>query len=264
MALGASRSVRKTALMFSPEEREGLRDDLLAAASRDPRISGGAITGSAALDKLDRWSDIDLAFGVGDPAQIAGVLSDWTERMYGQHDAQHHMDVTAGAWIYRVFLLRNTLQVDLAFAPAAEFGARAPSFRLVFGAAVEIPQGAPPTPESLIGWAWLYALHARSSIARGKLWQAEYMVSAMRDQVLALACLRHGLPARDGRGFDRLPAEVTRPLEETLIRKFDSDELQRAFAALAGSFAAEIVRADAALGQRIRPVLAELVESAHE
>ena len=48
--------------MFSPEEREGLRDDLLAAASLDRRISGGAITGSAALDNLDRWSDIDLAF----------------------------------------------------------------------------------------------------------------------------------------------------------------------------------------------------------
>ena len=250
--------------MFSPEKRERLRDDLLAAASRDPRISGGAITGSAALDNLDRWSDIDLAFGVTDAAQITGVVGDWTERMYREHDAQHHMDVTAEAWIYRVFLLRSTLQVDLAFAPAAEFGARAPSFRLVFGAAAEPRHGAPPTAESLIGWAWLYALHARSSIARGKLWQAEYMVSAMRDQVLALACLRHGLPARDGRGFDRLPAEVTRPLEEALVRRLDRDELQRAFAAVARSFAAEIVRADAALGQRLGPVLDELVESAHE
>ena len=250
--------------MFSPEKRERLRDDLLAAASRDPRISGGAITGSAALDKLDRWSDIDLAFGVGDPAQLAGVLSDWTERMYREHDAQHHMDVTAEAWIYRVFLLRSTLQVDLAFVPAAEFGARAPSFRLVFGAAAEPRHGAPPTAESLIGWAWLYALHARSSIARGKLWQAEFMVSSMRDQVLSLACVRHGLPAREGRGLDRLPAEVTRPLAEALVRRLDREELQRAFAVVARSFAAEIVPADAALGERLGPVLDELVASAHE
>ena len=134
----------------------------------------------------------------------------------------------------------------------------------MFGAAVELPQGAPPTAESLIGWAWLYALHARSSIARGRLWQAEYMVSAMRDQVLALACLRHGLPAREGRGMDRLPAEVTRPLEEALVRRLDRDELQRAFAAVARSFAAEIVRADVALGERLGAVLNELVESAHE
>jgi hypothetical protein len=261
MALGASRSVRKIALMFSPEERERLRDDLLAAASRDPRISGGAITGSAALDKLDRWSDIDLAFGVADPAQIAGVLSDWTERMYGQHDAQHHMDVTAGSWIYRVFLLRNTLQVDLAFAPAAEFGARAPSFRLVFGAAVELPHGAPPTAESLIGWAWLYALHARSSIARGKLWQAEYMVSAMRDQVLALACLRHGLPARDGRGFDRLPAEVTRPLEGALVPRLEQGVLVRAFRVAVDALVREVSQVDRSLIRRLEPVLSDLVET---
>jgi hypothetical protein len=42
----------------------------------------------------------------------------------------------------------------------------------------------------------------------GDVWQAEFMVSAMRDQVLALACLRHGLPAREGRGMDLLPAAV--------------------------------------------------------
>ena len=34
------------------------------------------------------------------------------------------------------------------------------------------------------------------------------MISGMRDQVLALACLRHGLPAREGRGMDGLPADV--------------------------------------------------------
>src|ERR671935_220226 len=74
---------------------------------------------------------------------------------------------------------------------------------------------------ALIGYAWLYALHARSSLARGRLWQAEYMVSAMRDQALALACLRHGLPAREGRGIDLLPSEITAPLEEALVRRIE-------------------------------------------
>ncbi|HEY3186845.1 MAG TPA: hypothetical protein VGJ70_05195 [Solirubrobacteraceae bacterium] len=49
--------------------------------------------------------------------------------------------------------------------------------------------------------AWLYGLHARTSIVRGTLWQAEYMVSAARDHVLALAALRHGLPTAYGRGW---------------------------------------------------------------
>jgi hypothetical protein len=52
----------------------------------------------------------------------------------------------------------------------------------------------PPDAEAIIGMAWLYALHARSCIARRKLWQAEYMISGIRDNALALACLRTAFP----------------------------------------------------------------------
>src|SRR5205085_6629022 len=133
--------------------------------------------------------------------------------------------------IYRVFLLPSTLQVDIAVVPEQHFGARAPSFKLIFGNAAELPQAPAPNPESLIGWAWLYALHARSTIARNKPWQAEFMISGMRDQVLALACLRHGLPAREARGIDRLTPGVTTPLQEALVRSLEPEELLRAFRA---------------------------------
>jgi hypothetical protein len=64
----------------------------------------------------------------------------------------------------------------------------------MFGASKPSQTEELPSPSELIGMGWLYALHARSSIARGRVWQAEYMISGMRDQVLALACLRHRLP----------------------------------------------------------------------
>lgn len=63
------------------------------------------------------------------------MLADWTVLMYRQHGALHHMDVLSGATVYRAFLLASTLQVDIAFAPEAEFGAIAPTFRLIFGTA---------------------------------------------------------------------------------------------------------------------------------
>ena len=148
----------------------------------------------------DRWSDVDLAFGVGDASELQDALAGWTALMYERHRALQHVDVPVGSTVYRVFLLQNGLQVDLAFTPAAEFGARGPAFRLLFGAAVD-RTAPPPSAEQLIGMAWLYALHARTSIVRGQLWQAEYMVSAVRDHVLALASLRHGLPTADGRGW---------------------------------------------------------------
>lgn len=213
--------------MFTPEERARLRSSLLQRAEADPRISAAAITGSAAAGAEDRWSDIDLALAVS--GELAGVLEDWTQHMRRDHAAVHHVDVHAGPWIYRVFLLASTLQVDLAFAPAAEFRALGPAFRMAFGTANDPRHVPSPRVADLAGYAWLHALHARSCIARGKFWQAEYMISGARDYALALACVRHGLPAVHGRGMDRLPAEVTAKFEGSLVAQLDADHLSRAF-----------------------------------
>jgi hypothetical protein len=247
--------------MFTLEDRNRLRTDLLEYAAKDRRISGAAITGSAAAGLEDRWSDIDLAFGVSDAAEIPNVLSDWTARMYHEHLALHHLDVRFGEWIYRVFLLPSTLQVDLAFVSATEFRALAPSFRLMFGEAME-PRQVPSTPpEDIVGLAWLYALHARSCIARGNLWQAEYMISGIRDNLLALACIRHELPAVHGRGMDLLPTGVTTQLEGSLIRKLDTAELTRAFRVVIHGLLREIRCVDENLASRLQEALISLIET---
>lgn len=244
--------------MYTPDERERLREGLLAAARADERITGAAITGSAVAGAVDRWSDIDLAFGIADPALLQETLSSWTDVMYQEHGAMHHVDVLFGSWVYRVFLLQSTLQVDLAFAPAAEFGALSPTFRLQFGESVERPHTPPPTAASVIGIGWLHALHARSCIERGKPWRAEYMISAVRDHALALASLRHGLPAAQGRGMDQLPASVSAPLEAALVRSLETDELRRAFRAATKDLLVEIRHHDPALAERLEAPLNEL------
>jgi len=219
-----------------------------------------ALTGSAAGGREDRWSDIDLAFGVSAEADFQATLADWSARMYRHHGCLHHLDVFVGDTVYRVFFLASTLQVDLAFSPEREFGARAPTFKLLHGKAVERPRITPPSAESLIGLAWLYALHARSSIARGKFWQAEYMISTVRDKVLALACLRHGLPVPEGRGLDRLPAELLKPLEGALVGNLGRDELARAFRAAINGLQVEARAADPALAERLGPALDQLTD----
>jgi hypothetical protein len=246
--------------MFTPEERNRLRSSLLDYAASDGRISGAAITGSAALTREDRWSDIDLAFGVKDAAELPKVLSDWTAHMYKQQLALHHLDVTAGAWIYRVFLLPDTMQVDLAFVSASEFRALAPTFHLVFGEAGQPAHAPAPPPANIIGLGWLYALHARSSLARRKLWQAEYMISGVRDNAFALACIRSGLPVAHGRGIDQLPSEVTAPFEGSLVRQLDSSELLRAFRVVVDGLISEIRSVDRNLAGRLQDTLTQLTE----
>jgi hypothetical protein len=250
--------------LFTPEQRARLRTRLLDYVASDSRVSGAAITGSAAAEREDRWSDIDLAFGVADFADLQTVLSDWTAYMYEQHLALHHCDVRSGAWIYRVFLLPDTLQVDLAFAPAAEFRALTPTLRLVSGRAMEPSHAPPPAPADIIGLGWLYALHARSSIARRNLWQAEYMISGVRDHALALASIRHDLPANHGRGIDRLPGEVTAPFEGSLVRRLETDELSRAFQVAVDGLLREIQCVDQALAGRLEATLRSLSDTSRE
>jgi hypothetical protein len=244
--------------VFTPAHRDRLRDELITEARADRRITGAAVTGSSALGNEDAWSDVDLAFGINEPDAMVATMADWTELMYRDHEAVHHLDVQAGASIYRVFLLATTLQVDLAFSPASEYGAIAPSFRLLFGTSVERPPVVAPVPESLIGYGWLYALHARASIHRGKLWQGEYMLSAVRDHVLALACRRRGLPAAQGRGMDLLPAEIRKPLEAALVRSLEPEELRRAFRVVIEGLLREVREVDAALAERIEGPLLDL------
>ena len=247
--------------MFTPKERDLLRSGLLDYAAGDRRISGAAITGSAAAEREDEWSDIDLAFGVRDAAELPNVLADWTDHMYHRRLALHHLDVKFGAWIYLVFLLPSTLQVDLAFVPATEFRALAPTFRLISGEANEPRHASEPQAVEVVGLAWLHALHARNCIARRNFWQAEYMISGIRNHALALACIRHGLPAVHGRGIDRLPSEVTGRFEGALVRELDGAELSRAFQVVTQGLLIEIRSVDAELAGRLQETLISLIHS---
>jgi hypothetical protein len=213
--------------MFTVEERDALHDRVLELAEADPRVVAGALVGSLAVGG-DELSDLDLTFGVADGQPIADVLEDWTRTIEDEFDAVVLFDLPAGPAIYRVFLVPGALQFDLSFAPASEFAATTPKFKLLFGTAGERPI-VPPTAEELFGYAAHHALRARFCIERGRYWWAEYWISSMRDYALSLACVRRGLPASYGRGFDDLPSDVTEPFVASLVRSLDRDELLRAF-----------------------------------
>jgi hypothetical protein len=216
--------------LFGLDDRDGVRDRVLELASSDERVVAGAVVGSLAHSDGDRWSDLDLTFAVADGVPVPEVLSDWTRTLVDELGAVQLFDLPSGPSIYRVFLVPGCLQLDLSFTPAAEFGARSPTFRLLFGAAVERPHVPAPAAEELFGYAVHHALHARFCIERGRYWQAEYWISGVRDYALGLACRARDLPARDGRGFDDLPADVLSGFADTLVSAPERDELLRALA----------------------------------
>jgi predicted nucleotidyltransferase len=243
--------------VYTPEQRDEVRDSLLERARADDRVTGAALTGSAALGNEDRWSDVDVFLGVAENARLDEVVADWTSALYEEAGVAHHWDVRAGAALYRVFLLTSGLQVDIAFTPESDFGARAASFSVVFGQPVDVTAPELPAFADVAGLGWLGVLHASKAIERRRPWEAAYWIGSVRDQALALACLRLGESPHYARGVDLLPPEVTAPLLETFVASPEPDELRRALRAARDCLLAEIGPTDASLADRLDQALAE-------
>jgi predicted nucleotidyltransferase len=250
--------------MFTGEQRDHVRNRVLELARADPRVTAGALTGSTAFGAGDAWSDIDVAFGIAEGNVPEAVLDDWTQVLDREFSVLDHFDLRSGSSIYRVFLLPSGLEVDVAVTPAEEFGARGPHFRALFGTTHQLEATHQPSAEYLIGLCWHHVLHARSCIERNKPWQAEYWISGIRDHALALACIRLGENAVYGRGVDRLPAAVTDPLADALVRSLDESELRRALAVATMCLIGELEEWDSTLCTRLKPLLQEFGASQAE
>jgi hypothetical protein len=230
--------------VFSLHDRDRVRDRILALASSDPRVVGGAVLGSFAIDEGDEWSDLDLMFAVADSEPVTEVLEAWSRTIVREFDATALFDLPSGPIIYRVFLFPDDLELDLSFTPAPAFGADGPKFKRLFGEVVDLPESPSVAATELFGYAVHHAFHARACVERGRYWQAEYWISAVRDHALSLECLARGLEGTYGRDFDRLPAEVVEATRDALVRSLDPDELRRAL----GSAVAALLRGSGEVG----------------
>jgi hypothetical protein len=257
--------------VFTVEQRDALREHVLQLAEEDERVVAGAAVGSLAVDAGDRFSDLDLTFGIADQVPVAQVLDDWTRTLIGERDAVHLADLERGPTIYRVFLLPDALQFDLSMTPAAQFRPAGPRFRLLFGETAagepEIPAPrvapglfipTPSVPHDLFGWGVIYALHARACIERGRVWQAEHYVGALRDHALSLGCLREGVPAVQARGYDDLSSETIARFEDTHVGATEPGTLRTALAASVRALMREGAEAHLPHADAVAQRLAEL------
>jgi hypothetical protein len=252
------------------EERDAPRERVLRLAEEDDRVVAGAVVGSLAVEGGgDRFSDLDLTFGVAEGVGVAEVLDAWTAALAGGCGALQLADLQAGPTIYRVLLLPGALQFDLSMTPAAQFRPAGPRFRLLFG---ETAAGEPaastspgtlsiPTPRvaaDIFGWGVIYALHSRACIERRRVWQAEHYVGAVRDRALSLACLRLGLRAAQARGYDDLPAEVLARFADSHVGALEPDKIRAALASSVRALMQEGAQAGLASAAAVAERLAEL------
>ena len=105
---------------------------------------------------------------------------------------------------------------------------------------------------------WLYALHARSALGRRRWWQALWMLESIRDTVVGSYCRRLGLPAAEGRGVDRLPADLLAGLARAQPGGVEPDALWAGFSVLVGLLLEEVERQGVAVSPDLAQVVVEL------
>lgn len=243
--------------MFTTKQRDHVRSYILEMARNDSRVTGGALIGSTAAGIEDKWSDIDITFGIAAENAVETVIDDWTQVLEREFGVLDHFDLRADSSIYRVFLLSDGLEVDVSVTPEEDFGARSAHFQTLFGNAQPLKATPLPDTRHIIGLSWHHVFHAHSCIERQKLWQAEYWMSEIRNHILSLLCLRLGESSVHRRGVDKLPAAVTNSLADTLVHSLDAPELRRALSVATMCLIAEIEQYDPQLCARLQPLLQE-------
>ncbi len=244
--------------MFSVAERTSIRTELIRLAEQDPRIVGAALVGSAARGTEDEWSDIDLLLQMTSAADEPAIVADWTDLIDQRFGVADTLDVFAVGVRYRAFLLTSSLQVDVSFWPHDQFRATEPAFHLLFGSPTTPTDPATFNPDQAIGLAWLFAIHARSSIARGKKWQAAMMIDELRNRVIDLKCYRAGLNSWHGREVDQLPPTELDQLAATRTANLATDELDAARVVLIAHLEHEVSILNPARATRLAPAFTEL------
>jgi hypothetical protein len=172
-------------------------------------------------------------------------------RLRAQFEGTALFDLAAGPITYRVFLLPGALQVDLSVTPTSQFAPRGDTFRLLFGEANERVVTVPRDNREAFGHAVHHAVRARVCIERGHGLQAEYWISSLRTETLAITSRRVGVQDWYARGAHLLPARTRDRYADALVRSLDRAELTRALT----------VAIDLLLGERDQaPMLAARVE----
>ncbi|MBD0332251.1 MAG: nucleotidyltransferase domain-containing protein [Chitinophagaceae bacterium] len=222
--------------MFTIQYRDEVRERIISKAKSDCRIVSAAVIGSYAQGTVDRWSDIDLTFGVDESYSTRSLIDSWTDYVLKEFTGIVLFDVQVGNTIYRVFILPGCLQVDLSFSPASEFGAMGPHFKLLYGRQYEKPQYGkknekwqtqPQPTQEMFGYMVHHILRARFCAERNKLWQAEFWISETRNYALKLACISRGLNADYGRGFDDLPNDILSSFKDAYVKELSKNEILR-------------------------------------
>ena len=254
--------------MFTEQERAEIVTRVAGLLKDDPEVEAVALVGSLVRGG-DRWSDVDIDVVVANHADVDRLAATWVARMYAQLPVLHHLEQRIGPFLIRGFLLRNMLEIDVAFirpdspftVPTLLLHDRSGVGAAVLAATTSNPLDRPDYANEA-GFMWLDVLHAVTAVRRLRSWQAAWHVERLRNRAFALAASRHGHDRESFKHVDDLPSDERVPLEASLIRSLARSDLLDGIEAATKGVIAELRHAEPDLADRLEVPLLELIAEA--
>jgi predicted nucleotidyltransferase len=254
--------------LFTPDERQAVLEQMLAALQTDDRIAGVIVVGSGAVGFEDEYSDIDLAVVVHQARDVRSVYDHWRAQFKTLLPVRHEFEAPRGPNILLFgLLLDHFLEIDASFQCLDDLTARRARWRVAFdrsGQITPIMQAswdARETPDiqaTYLRWVksiWYYITHVAIHVERGHLWRAVLDLEDLRHRAVVLAGLRHSVETEHYREVHRLPPDFLAGLEHTLVTHLDEIEIMRALRAAVDCFFTEAKALDLLLGLDLAPAL---------
>lgn len=118
---------------FSPAERQGILDLLLAELEGDREILGVLVVGSGAVGFDDVYSDIDLCVVIAESVDVHRKFQEWGLKIEALLPVFYCGESVRGRSSFLwVILLENFLEIDLGFLCLDDLEARRGRWKTVF------------------------------------------------------------------------------------------------------------------------------------
>lgn len=232
-------------MLFTPERRAEIFQNLIAFLQADESIVGAVSLGSTASDFRDENSDINLIGVVRNGAIFATAYTKWHERLLHLFPVVHTCITRQSDYEVRLLLLlEHFLILDVHFVKLGLLSAEHKPWHVVFDRTEgdipailertydeEVAQAPLRVYTSIIDALWYRAMKCAIAIKRGETWHAMHLIETIRDDAVRLAGLNHRIVTDHYQEVDRLPEMFLVHLRHAIPTSTSPQALRRALRA---------------------------------
>jgi len=219
--------------LFTPTDREVIKNDLINLLTAIPEITAIILIGSGAAGYTDELSDIDIMSEVSDEADIISVMDTVCAELKARYNILCFAQLIERR--LQVCLIDNYLELNFSYRTIETLEARAACWQVLFDNVGNIDAIMHATyakfeeanrintddiyQNKLVEYSeqiWHFIFHAAAAINRGRFWKAVKELDFVRNNIIELKGLRYDLSMSRHRDVDKIPQDELALLQKTL------------------------------------------------